>query len=170
MREKVKRLIPRFPIYPDTGVGGRMRCPNCGSLDTQVKDSRPTEDSAGDPPPPHLPDLRFPLHHLRARATARTRGHQAQRPPRAVRSRQADALAVDCAAQAAGRAGAGRADGVQDRAPARKHRRERDHLGNHRRAGDGAPARRSTTSPMCASPRSTRISASRRTSSRRSPN
>ena len=23
-----------------------MRCPNCGSLDTQVKDSRPTEDSA----------------------------------------------------------------------------------------------------------------------------
>src|SRR3974390_3835154 len=22
-----------------------MRCPNCGSLDTQVKDSRPTEDS-----------------------------------------------------------------------------------------------------------------------------
>ena len=23
-----------------------MRCPNCGSLDTQVKDSRPTEDTA----------------------------------------------------------------------------------------------------------------------------
>ena len=23
-----------------------MRCPNCGSLDTQVKDSRPTEDNA----------------------------------------------------------------------------------------------------------------------------
>src|SRR5436189_5607496 len=23
-----------------------MRCPNCGSLDTQVKDSRPTEDSS----------------------------------------------------------------------------------------------------------------------------
>src|SRR6266513_777199 len=23
-----------------------MRCPNCGSLDTQVRDSRPTEDSA----------------------------------------------------------------------------------------------------------------------------
>ena len=23
-----------------------MRCPNCNSLDTQVKDSRPTEDSA----------------------------------------------------------------------------------------------------------------------------
>ena len=23
-----------------------MRCPSCGSLDTQVKDSRPTEDSS----------------------------------------------------------------------------------------------------------------------------
>ena len=23
-----------------------MRCPNCASLDTQVKDSRPTEDSS----------------------------------------------------------------------------------------------------------------------------
>src|SRR5262249_48376933 len=27
-------------------VGPAMRCPSCGSLDTQVKDSRPTEDSA----------------------------------------------------------------------------------------------------------------------------
>jgi transcriptional repressor NrdR len=27
-------------------TGGPMRCPSCGSLDTQVKDSRPTEDSA----------------------------------------------------------------------------------------------------------------------------
>jgi transcriptional repressor NrdR len=26
--------------------GDTMRCPSCGSLDTQVKDSRPTEDSA----------------------------------------------------------------------------------------------------------------------------
>src|SRR5207302_696831 len=25
---------------------GPLRCPNCGSLDTQVKDSRPTEDSS----------------------------------------------------------------------------------------------------------------------------
>ena len=54
VREKVKRLISRFPIYPDGRIGrsgnrlqGRaMRCPSCGSLDTQVKDSRPTEDSA----------------------------------------------------------------------------------------------------------------------------
>src|SRR4249920_4187287 len=27
-------------------MGKGMRCPNCGSLDTQVKDSRPTEDSS----------------------------------------------------------------------------------------------------------------------------
>src|SRR4029078_9238365 len=27
-------------------IGGGMRCPSCGSLDTQVKDSRRTEDAA----------------------------------------------------------------------------------------------------------------------------
>ena len=36
-----------------------MRCPSCASLDTQVKDSRPTEDSARDPPPARLPDCNF---------------------------------------------------------------------------------------------------------------
>src|SRR5436853_1719056 len=30
----------------DLTEGRGMRCPNCGSLDTQVKDSRPTEDSS----------------------------------------------------------------------------------------------------------------------------
>src|SRR5712691_10352641 len=29
-----------------SGEGTDMRCPNCASLDTQVKDSRPTEDSS----------------------------------------------------------------------------------------------------------------------------
>jgi transcriptional repressor NrdR len=29
-----------------SGLGTVMRCPNCASLDTQVKDSRPTEDSS----------------------------------------------------------------------------------------------------------------------------
>src|SRR5262249_21571638 len=43
VREKVKRLVARFPSYQDCRP---MRCPNCGSLDTQVKDSRPTEDSS----------------------------------------------------------------------------------------------------------------------------
>jgi glycine hydroxymethyltransferase len=40
--EQVKRLVSRFPIYEGSG----MRCPSCASLDTQVKDSRPTEDSS----------------------------------------------------------------------------------------------------------------------------
>ena len=44
VREKVKKLVGRFPIY--SVVSYAMRCPNCGSLDTQVKDSRPTEDSS----------------------------------------------------------------------------------------------------------------------------
>ncbi len=48
VREKVKALLARFPIYHGLSgaKGRRMRCPSCGSLDTQVKDSRPTEDSA----------------------------------------------------------------------------------------------------------------------------
>ena len=47
VRDKVKALISRFPIYQySIGRRGVMRCPSCGSLDTQVKDSRPTEDSA----------------------------------------------------------------------------------------------------------------------------
>ena len=43
VRDKVKRLVGRFPIYE--GLRG-MRCPSCASLDTQVKDSRPTENSS----------------------------------------------------------------------------------------------------------------------------
>jgi transcriptional repressor NrdR len=34
------------PGHDGARPGGVMRCPSCGSLDTQVKDSRPTEDSA----------------------------------------------------------------------------------------------------------------------------
>src|SRR5262245_66395436 len=44
------------------------------------------------PPPAGLPLLQFPLHDVRARAAARADRHQAQRPARAVRSRQAPAL------------------------------------------------------------------------------
>ena len=66
-----------------------MKCPYCGSLETQVKDSRPTEDCDVDPPPPRLSRLRRPLHDLRAGATARTDGGQEVRPPGAVRPRQA---------------------------------------------------------------------------------
>src|SRR5262249_17509681 len=72
------------------------------------------------PSPPCVPDLQFPLYHIRARAAARAGGHQAQRPPRAVRSRQAVALGADRAAQASGRARAHRPGRVQDRARARE--------------------------------------------------
>ena len=37
---------PRRPLSDLRGVRHGMRCPSCGSLDTQVKDSRPTEDSS----------------------------------------------------------------------------------------------------------------------------
>ena len=69
VREKVKKLVSRFPIYKvgrqtaevddERRLGSdlvvrllslraepTMRCPNCASLDTQVKDSRPTEDTS----------------------------------------------------------------------------------------------------------------------------
>src|SRR5439155_41909 len=38
--------LSRGPAMTEREQGGRMRCPSCNSLDTQVKDSRPTEDSA----------------------------------------------------------------------------------------------------------------------------
>ena len=44
IKERVKALTDRFPIYQERFRW--MRCPSCNSLDTQVKDSRPTEDSA----------------------------------------------------------------------------------------------------------------------------
>ena len=51
VREKVKTAAHR--VFRSTNNGERtgeglkaMRCPSCASLDTQVKDSRPTEDSA----------------------------------------------------------------------------------------------------------------------------
>ena len=69
-----------------------MRCPYCGGLDTQVKDSAADGRLLVDPPPPRLPGLRRPLHHLRARAVARTHGGQEKRPARAVRPRQAHAF------------------------------------------------------------------------------
>src|SRR4051812_49032830 len=46
--------------------------------------------------------LQFPLHDLRAGAVARTDRDQAQRPPGAVRPRQAGPLAANLLAQAAG--------------------------------------------------------------------
>ncbi len=75
-----------------------------------------------DPAAAGLRRLQFPLHHLRAGAVARTHGDQAQRPPGAVRPRQAGALVANFLAQAAGRSRAGREDGFGHRARTRKRR------------------------------------------------
>ena len=41
-----------------------MRCPYCGSVDTQVKDSRPAEEFVLHSAAPRLSDLRRPFHDL----------------------------------------------------------------------------------------------------------
>ena len=83
--------------------GSRMRCPYCGSEDTQVKDSRPTEDGSAIRRRRVLPDCgarftTFERVQLRELTVVKTR-----RPPRALRPRQARALDRDRAAQAPGR-------------------------------------------------------------------
>ena len=134
-----------------------MRCPYCGNDDTQVKDSRPTEDSRH-PPPPHLPRLRRSLHHLRARAAARTDRGQEVRPQGAVRPRQAGALGQHRAAQARRRARPRRTHDLGHRAPARKPGRESKSPPTRSANSSWRGSRASTTSPSSASPRSTRTS------------
>ena len=113
-----KGQAPGRPVPDLRGVGSRH------ALSELWKPRYPSEGFAADgrfvrhPPPPRLPVLQFPLHHLRTRAVARTHRHQAQRPARAVRSRQAVALGAGRAAQKAGRARAHRSDGLEDRARA----------------------------------------------------
>src|SRR4029079_2393069 len=43
---RVGELCARFPIYPGRGRRSLMRCPFCAHEDSQVKDSRPSEDGA----------------------------------------------------------------------------------------------------------------------------
>ncbi len=90
-----------------------------------------------DPPPAHLPGLRRPLHHLRARAVARADGGQEERPPRAVRPRQAAALGRSRAAQARRRRRTGRAHDQRHRAAVGEPGRRRHSDRAHRRTGDG---------------------------------
>ena len=145
-REGEARWLPgsrsiRAGMSATKRVGGRMRCPSCASLDTQVKDSRPTEDSAA------IRRRRvclacnfrfttFERVQLRELVVIKRNG---RRVPfdrdKLMRSMS------DRAAQAPGRAGAGRADGVEDRARAGKSGRERSVLRDHRRDRDGASAR-----------------------------
>ena len=53
-----------------------MNCPFCSSDDTQVIDSRVSEDGRLHPPPPPLPGLRQALHHLRDRRAAHAAGRE----------------------------------------------------------------------------------------------
>ena len=132
VRDKVKALVQRFPIYqssshPRLKVGAQrregskaMRCPKCESLDTQVKDSRPTEDSAAIRRRRVCLSCNFRFTtfervQLRELTVIKRNGRRA-----AVRPRQARALGRDRAAQAQRRAGADRADGLEDRAGAGK--------------------------------------------------
>ena len=96
------------------------------ALSELCKPRHPGEGFAADggllrhPPPPRLPVLQFPFHHLRAGAAARIDRDQAQRPARAVRPRQAPAFGADRRAQTPGRTRAHRPDGLQNRARAGK--------------------------------------------------
>ena len=146
-----------------------MRCPFCGHEDTQVKDSRPTDDNSAIRRRRYCPSCgsrftTFERVQLRELTVVKKNGQRV-----AVRPRQARALDLGRAAQAPGRSRAGRARGQRHRAPARKLRRERDPLDADRRAGDGRAARARSRWPTCASPRSIAISARPRTSRSSSP-
>ena len=104
VKEKVQALTDAFP---DLSRLSRSRRTATGHALPLLRQSRhPGEGFASvrgqyrDPPPARLHGLRRPLHHLRAGAAARTDGGQAERPPGAVRPRQADALGPGGAAQA----------------------------------------------------------------------
>ena len=114
-----------------------MRCPYCGSLDTQVKDSRPTEDASSIRRRRVCPDCggrftTFERVQLRELTVIKRNG---RRVP--FDRDKLHALGRGRAAQAAGRARAGRADDQRHRAPARKPGRRRDSDRADRRTRDG---------------------------------
>ena len=100
-----------------------MRCPYCGSLDTQVKDSRPTDDASAIRRRRICPDCGGRFTTFERVQLRELFGPEALGPAGAVRSRQAPAIGRGRAAQARGRAGARRADDQRHRAPAREHGR-----------------------------------------------
>ena len=92
-RSKVQALTAPLPDLPaERRRGRRMRCPYLRQPRHPGEGFAADRGLRRDPPPARLPRLRRPLHHLRARAAARADRGQAQRPPRAVRPRQAGAL------------------------------------------------------------------------------
>ena len=96
-------------------TGNPMRCPFCGNDDTQVKDSRPTEDNSAIRRRRYCPACgsRFTTFE---RAAARAHRDQEERPARRLRPRQARALDRHRLPQAAGRSRAHRARGQRHRA------------------------------------------------------
>ena len=157
------RSIPTADLS-DSSLGGQTRRRRTCAVRSAVR-GHPGQGFAADrrsrrdPPAPVLPQLRGALHDLRAGAAARADRGQEERPARALRPRQAGALDLHRAAQAAGRARAGRARDQFDRAPARKLGRDRNPERHDRRTGDGGAGDASIRSPISASPRSTAISA-----------
>ncbi len=94
MRDKVKRARDALPDLPEVESRpgrGRRRCAvrvAAASIPRSRTRGRPRICAAIRRRRVCL-DLQLPLHHLRARAAARADRDQAQRPPRAVRPRQA---------------------------------------------------------------------------------
>ncbi|CAA9233153.1 MAG: Ribonucleotide reductase transcriptional regulator NrdR, partial [uncultured Acetobacteraceae bacterium] len=95
----------------------------------------------GHPPPPLLPRLPEPLHHLRAGAAPRTHGAQDRRPPRALRPREARPLHPHRAPQAPGGRGPGGAHRERHPAQAGNRGGGRGHVPPDRRDRDGVAAR-----------------------------
>ena len=147
-----------------------MRCPYCGGLDTQVKDSRPTEDNSSIRRRRVCPDCggrftTFERVQLRELMVVKKNGR------RAPFDRDKLQRSVDVALRKrAGRARARRAHDQRHRAPARKPGRRRHPDRADRRTRDGGAEGARRASPMCASPRSIAISARRAISTRSSAN
>ena len=147
-----------------------MRCPSCGSLDTQVKDSRPTEDSSA------IRRRRVCLAcQFRFTTFERVQLRELVVIKRNGRRVPFDRDKLMRSVQIALRKRTVDPERVEQMVS--KIVRELESLGESEittetigETGDGRICASSTTSPMCASPRSTGISASRRTFRTRSTN
>ena len=94
-------MKPSAPAKP-----GRKRppvkCPFCAHLDDKVVDSREARDRRSDPPPPRMPEMQSPLHHLRAHRRNSLHGHQERWPPRKIRAPETSAGPAEGLREAAG--------------------------------------------------------------------